>query len=265
MMKGLSEEQKKEIIPPHTILLGYRGSVAHGTYTPSYGTDCHDDKDLLGVCLAKLNCYIGLSQFEQREKVLKDSAGVEWDSVIYELTKFVRLLLKSNPNVLNLLWLPDNLYVIKEATGQLLIDNREIFISKKVYHSFTGYAYGQLKKMESLPTGRMGAKRKELKAKFGYDTKNAGHLIRLLRMGIEFLTDGKLHIVREDATELIDIKQGKWTLDRIKNHATELFSLAKEAFVRSDLPPEPDKEKAEKIVTEIIGDYIVEQRSEHTK
>lgn len=34
----------------------------------------------------------------------------------------------------------------------------------------------------------MGEKRKQLVAKHGYDTKNASHLIRLLRMGMEFLT-----------------------------------------------------------------------------
>jgi len=52
----------------------------------------------------------------------------------------------------------------------------------------------------------MGAKRKSLVEKFGYDTKNAAHLILLLRMGIEFLSVGVLHVKRHDAQELLEIK-----------------------------------------------------------
>lgn len=51
----------------------------------------------------------------------------------------------------------------------------------------------------------MGQKRRELVRRVGYDAKNAAHLIRLLRMGIEFLTEGTLHVERADATELLDI------------------------------------------------------------
>jgi len=53
-------------------------------------------------------------------------------------------------------------------------------------------------------------KRRELVRRLGYDAKNAAHLIRLLRMGIEFLTEGTLHVERVDAPELLDIKHGAW-------------------------------------------------------
>ena len=64
-------------------------------------------------------------------------------------------------------------------------------------------------------TGRMGAKRKELVEKFGYDTKNASHLIRLLKMGIEALTTGELLIERPDNNMLLEIKRGEWKLERV--------------------------------------------------
>jgi len=48
------------------------------------------------------------------------------------------------------------------------------------------------KKGENI--GYLGDKRKQLVLKHGYDAKNAAHLIRLLRMGIEFLT--KRHVDR---------------------------------------------------------------------
>ena len=46
----------------------------------------------------------------------------------------------------------------------------------------------------------------------------AAHLIRLLRMGIEFLRDGEMRVDRGglDATELLDIKHGTWTLEQVQ-------------------------------------------------
>jgi hypothetical protein len=49
--------------------------------------------------------------------------------------------------------------------------------------------------------GYMGQKRRESVRRVGYDAKNAAHLIRLLRMGIEFLTEGTMHVERADAPE----------------------------------------------------------------
>lgn len=252
MLKGLSEEEKKKFIPNDTILLGYVGSIAHGTYRPSSDQNSIDDKDLMGVCIASKETYLGLENFKQ-----KNVQENEWDIVIYELKKMVSLLLKNNPNVLSILWLPENLYVIKTIYGQLLIDNRNYFSSKRAYYSFTGYAYSQLRKMTcSAFKGYMGEKRKSLVNKYGYDTKNASHLIRLLRMGIEFLTDGELHVHREDNSQLVEIKQGKWNLEKVKSHAENLFNLANEAFIRSSLPDKPNHKKVEALLVDILSDFL---------
>ncbi|MFH1648892.1 MAG: hypothetical protein ABIA11_04185 [Patescibacteria group bacterium] len=82
--------------------------------------------------------------------------------------------------------------------------------------------------------------------------KHAAHCIRLLRMGVEFLSTGQLNVFREDASELKDIKQGKWSLEKIKKEAEDLFALSREALVKSPLPPHPDKAKAEDLLLEII-------------
>lgn len=122
---------------------------------------------------------------------------------------------------------------------------------------FVGYAHGQAHRMEHCTTrGYMGEKRKRLVEKFGFDCKNAAHLIRLLRMGIEFLSEERLIIKRPDAEELKDIKKGKWTLQQIKNEADHLFALAREAYVRSNLPLEPDKEKVNLLLMQIMRDYL---------
>jgi uncharacterized protein len=310
-LKGLSPEQVSGLLPEGLILFGWRGSVAHGMYVPKSDSDSIDDKDVMGVYIAPVEHYLGFG----RKDVYEKWEG-EWDAVFYELRKFVGLLLNCNPNVLSLLWLKPNGIIYESPLGERLREHREIFVTKKAYHSFSGYAHAQFKKMVSFNQeaqqlmsrleeqltsfgidpdsaddghalkrldgepfvgataeimevvkryrgerrryysgGYMGKKRRELVRRVGYDAKNAAHLIRLLQMGIEFLTDGTLHVERRDASELLEIKRGAWPLERVKGEAERLFQLALEAYVRSELPPEPDRNRAEHLCVEMIAEY----------
>jgi len=265
-LKGINNEQATSLIPESTILLGYRGSVAHGTYVPEYGGSIRDDKDLLGVAIGPLQSYFGLARFDQHIKEAEAEDGVIWDVVVYELRKYIKLMLKANPNVLSLLFLPEHLYALRHPLGQRLIDKRDIFCSREAYHSFVGYAHGQLHRM-THPSGKhMGKKRRELVVKFGFDCKNAGHLIRILRVGIEFLTTGEIRVQREDAQELIEIKKGEWSLERVERLADELFALAHEALIHSPLPIKPDYAKADALCQDILCEWFGAQvRSEERR
>ena len=259
------------LFPNNLILCGYRGSFAQNTYIPNRDPDSIDDIDLMGVYLAPPEYYIGLGFTNRTDK--RYNKSVErfidcWDAVSYEMRKFVRLLLKSNPNVLSLLWIKDEHYFpiipcpYKEF-GKMLVDNRDIFVSKNAYEAFVGYAEEQMKKMTHFKKeGYMGEKRKNLVKKYGFDIKNAGHLIRLLKMGIEYLNDGKLNVFRTDDVDmLIDIKTGKWSLEKVKKEADILFDAAKDAYEKSPLPEKPDAEKAEELVMTIIKSYLKEVKN----
>lgn len=89
--------------------------------------------------------------------------------------------------------------------------------------------------------------------------KNASHLIRILRQGVEFLTTGELNVQRFDAPELLAIKRGDWPLERVKEESARLFALAQEAYIRSDLPPGPDHERAEALCVEIVRETLKER------
>jgi len=230
------------------VLLGYRGSKVHGTWRPNTDPNSIDDIDVMGVMINPIEAYFGFGKqdtFERKED--------PWDVVIYDIRKFVHLLCKMNPNVLSLLWIKSNYYIKVTPIGKLLIDNRNLFISKEAYKTFTGYAWSQLHRMErGICNGYMGDKRKKLVDKFGFDTKNATHLIRLLKMGIEFLSTGELNVQREDNTFLVDIKNGKYQIDWIKTEADRLFKLAEVALVNSKLPDKVDKDKVEKLLISIL-------------
>jgi predicted nucleotidyltransferase len=254
-----SELRKRPECGDWCILAGYRGSIAHGMYVPSSDPKSIDDKDLMFVCVPPIQHYFGLSEFGTRgtrELVADvDDGGhtVRYDAVVYEAKKFVYLLSVGNPNVLSMLWLPDKHYIKLTDAGRLLIDNRREFVGKHVYRSFVGYAKGQLHRMEHWKfEGYMGTKRKQLVETLGYDSKNAAHLIRLLRMAIEFLTDGQLYVERYDAKELLEIKRGEWSLERIKVEGERLFALADKAYIESKLPVEPNRAKIEALCVGVV-------------
>lgn len=93
-------------------------------------------------------------------------------------------------------------------------------------------------------SGYMGEKRKGVVRQFGYDVKNAAHLIRLLRMGTEFLQTGVFKVYRvEDAAELIAIKRGEWSLDQVKAEAEACFGKFREAEANPllSLPRQPNE------------------------
>lgn len=264
-MNTLTAELRDKLFPyGNLILCGYRGSIAQNTYVPNTNPNSIDDIDVMGIYLAPVEYYLGFERTRRFTKG-KDIFVDEWDATSYELKHFVSLLMKANPNVLSLLWIKEKHYIpVENPTlqrwGRIFVDNRDLFTAKTAYKSFTGYAYGQLKRMtHHVHKGYMGEKRKALVKKFGYDTKNASHLIRLLKMGIEFLNNGKLRIFREEDSDLLkEIKTGKWKLEDVQKKSMHLFEEAKKAKDKSSLPEKPDIEKVRELITSINKEYICE-------
>lgn len=101
--------------------------------------------------------------------------------------------------------------------------------------------------------------RAELEEKYGYDTKHAMHLIRLLRMGHEILTTGKVNVLRKDREELLDIRAGKWEYDKLVSYAEQLENKLEnvyEIYDRSPLPHSPDDKAIDKLLIEITEESL---------
>ena len=85
------------------------------------------------------------------------------------------------------------------------------------------------------------AARGELEEQFGYDTKHAMHLVRLLRMGVEALRDGEIIVKRPDAEELLAIRNGAWTYEQIVQYATQKDREVREVWYKqTELRKKPD-------------------------
>lgn len=118
------------------ILLGLGGSHAYGTNVPG------SDTDIRGVALnTKQEILLG-NGFEQVE-------DHNTDTVIYSFNKIISLLCNCNPNVIEMLGLRPEHYLYLSPIGQQLLDNKELFLSKKAAQSFGGYATSQLRRLDN--------------------------------------------------------------------------------------------------------------------
>ena len=92
--------------------------------------------------------------------------------------------------------------------------------------------------------------RKELIKEFFYDIKFAGHLIRLLREGIELLQTGEIQFPLTYAEEILSIRNGKWSLEEVISYADALEKICEEEKKKSKLPKKPNVKEIEEFVIE---------------
>ena len=105
-----------------------------------YGTNTQEsDLDIRSVCLPPME--ILLNPFENFE--VKDGFEGE-DKAVYNLKKFIDLCSQANPNLLELLFVPEKNILFKDKRWNLIIENKNLFLSTKVRYTFTGYSISQL-------------------------------------------------------------------------------------------------------------------------
>jgi uncharacterized protein len=121
--------------PEHWLFRGLSGSHAYGTALPE------SDRDTRGIFVLPRTRYYGIHPVSQ----LSDERN---DHVFYELTRAVELLSQSNPNMLELLALPEDCIL---HVHPLFAELRpEWFLSRECLASFGGYAATQIKKASGL-------------------------------------------------------------------------------------------------------------------
>jgi predicted nucleotidyltransferase len=94
--------------------------------------------------------------------------------------------------------------------------------------------------------------RAAMEEKFGYDGKHALHLIRLLRVCTEVLSTGKVIVKRPDREDLLAIRNGDWTYDRLIQEAKQLDAKAEELYQTSTLPKTPNFEKLDRLCIQLV-------------
>ena len=234
--------------------MAFSGSRSYGTHTNE------SDTDIQGFFVPHLDYIIGIKNVEQVSLNFKTNKGNLIEGQIFSIQKIIKLLSNCNPNVLEMLWVREKDILYKNHIGDEILNNRGLFLSKKVKHTYVGYAHAQFQRMKRINVNAMNnLKRKEQRIKFGYDTKNALHLIRLLTMGYEILTEKVLHVWREDRDYLKAILEGKYNFKYIADIAEKKFELLEQTYVTSDLVNAVDYVKIQELLKTILINKVKEE------
>lgn len=213
-----------------TLLSGIGGSHAYGMATEN------SDIDRYGVFLAPTRSILGI--YPVQETITQTAPDV----TMHELGKFVRLAIKANPTVLDLLYL--DAYETIHPAGQLLIDHRSMFLSKIIYRSFGGYASDQARRLKNRGDS------------FSSDTRNrtakhARHCFRLMRQGAELLQTGTMSLRVTNREELFSL--GEMPVDQIVERFEDEF--ARFDAVETSLLDDPDLVGINRMLLEIRETY----------
>ncbi len=152
----------------HTVLFTIAGSRSYGLHNE------YSDVDVKGIFIPPIRearfgilegheqvdsrrhlapFYNLLTEEEKRATVLDcvDKGGdiTSPDGVVYDIIKFFKLALNANPNILEVLFCEDKDIRLITPAGQIIRDNRDLFLSKKVVWSYSGYAFSQMKRIRS--------------------------------------------------------------------------------------------------------------------
>jgi len=123
------------------ILRFVHGSHLYGTATPA------SDIDIRGVFIPSVNNILGFGE----PKTVNFSNN---DTEFQPLPKFMKLAMESNPNIVEFLFVPldycpvDGESVYFTPEWEVIVNNRELFLSSKARWTFSGYAVAQLKRLK---------------------------------------------------------------------------------------------------------------------
>jgi predicted nucleotidyltransferase len=238
----------------HLMFLTIGGSHAYGTNVAG------SDVDIRGVALNSKEDLLGLGEFEHHV----DTAT---DTTVFSFNKAAKLLCSGNPNMLEQLGNADELVIDYHPTTRLLMENKNLFLSKRVIYSFGGFAGKLIKEADATwraylyevevsggnpnvkPYIPCGEKR------FNKTVMNA---IRLYHMLFDILEKGEINTYRGAEHDiLMQIRNSDYDYDELRNHVIPVYEARLRADKKeSELPDHVNMKLVNELVMTINGESL---------
>lgn len=167
----------------------------------------NSDTDYRGLFVAQDPKY--LAGLDTIESIVQTG---EVDATYYEIGRYLKLLRKSNTQVMEIVFAPKNAFIYKHPVFDILREYRYQLIDTDILkNSLKGYVFSEIKLATGARSGQLGGKRKAAVEKFGFSVKNFVQILRLCKVGQEFFKTGEYMVnVKEYDPEyqsfLMDIK-----------------------------------------------------------
>lgn len=242
----------REWVEGSTILRCEVGSGVHGI--AQEGTD---DRDEMGVCLEPMRLAVGIqATFEQyiaRDAAIREgrhdapSQPGDLDLTVYSLRKWCRLALQGNPTVLVLLFAPPSTTIIMDSRGAHLRELAGYFVSREAGARFLGYLQAQRMRLLG-ERGQKNVNRRDIVERFGFDTKYAGHMLRLGYQGVEFMETGRftLPMPEPQRQRVCAVRRGEVTLNDVLTEVGLLEMRLRDLATESPLPAHPNRDTVDR-------------------
>lgn len=188
--------------------------------------------------------------FQQHGILVNDGRGREYDLALTSVAKYFQLCMDNNPNMIDSLFVPSRCVIHTSAVGDVLRDNRRMFLHKGIKQKLMGYAYSQLKKLDTK-VPEVGSKRYDMVKEHGYDVKFAYHVVRLVQQAEMVMVRGDLDL--EENRELLKgIRRGEWTLPELKAWFQKRQDDLETLYTKSTLRYEPDTAKIKELLLQCL-------------
>ena len=177
----------------------------------------------------------------------------EYDFSIYGIVKYFDLCMGGNPNMVDSLFTPRRCVLFSTQIGEMVRSDRRLFLSKKVWHTFKGYAYSQMKKIRDKKNHSNPARAASIKD-HGYDVKFGYHLVRLMFEAEQILLEEDLDLER-NREQLKVIRRGEWDLDYLFGWFYEKERVLEQVYVDSRLRRAPDQDQIKELLMRCLEQY----------
>jgi len=244
-------------IPGNVMYETIMGSTAYGCNTSDSDWDmvawCVPPKDIVFPHMGGVVQGFGR---QQQKFVCYQQHHVQTEARVYDLNcynivHYFHLCMDNNPNMLDSLFVPRECITHTTRVGEMLREARRSFLHKGSWHRYKGYAFAQLNKMGKKDGD---GKRQKSIEKYGYDVKQAYHLIRLLDEIEQILTTGDLNL-RRISEKLKAIRRGEVTESDIRKYAADKEHALEQMYHESDLPYGPDEEAVKRLLLDCLEEH----------
>jgi uncharacterized protein len=252
-------KQKGLISPPKWLPQNIHYEVITGSVSYAVSSDT-SDMDVVGFCIPPKDDVfphlrgeiMGFGQQQKRfdvwqeHHIMDKETSQEYDFSIYSIVKFFHLAMENNPNMLDIIHVPQRCVLFSSPVAQMVRDSRQMFLHKGSYHKMRGYAYAQLHKIGTKANSANPKRQADIET-HGFDTKFAYHVVRLLLQAEQILLEHTLDIER-NAEILKAIRRGDWTEEKLRSWFDEKEKRLEELYVKSDLRHSPDEDSIKNLL-----------------
>jgi len=172
--------------------------------------------------------------------------GKHFDIAMYPITTFFKLAMECNPNIIDVLYAPRDCILSLTMVGEMVRDNRDLFLHRGAWVKYKGYAYQQLHKMDIKQPKEVSA-RYASHQEHGYDLKFAYHLVRLLLECEMMLTEHTIDL-RRHREHLKGIRRGEHTFEYIKQWFVDKEKYLERCYEESTLKDLPARESIKRLL-----------------